>query len=179
MTWTEKDKILFSTINAFGEDHLEAQIQDASKKFVKLKRRPEFFVVVGYYDLDKNEFVWQNDMNKMSADFVKKGYMPLFKTNNTLNKLFKPVVKFDRKDMNVIPYLLEIINAKFSVIRFKGPKQYIYALTIVDDAKETFKYKDFDAAMFIYRNYDEIEKKYGANKVRKSATRKHIKKERV
>ena len=116
-------------------------------------------------------------MNKMTANFIKKGYKPLFKTDKTLKKLFKPVVKFDRKDMNVIPYLLEIVNAKFSVIRFKGPKEYIYALTIVDDAKETFKYDDFNAAMFIYRNYNEIEKKYGktskSHKIRKSSTRKH------
>ena len=29
MSWTKKDKILFSTLNVFGKEHLEAQIQDA------------------------------------------------------------------------------------------------------------------------------------------------------
>lgn len=181
MTWSKKDEVLFSTVNIFGKEHLEAQIEDASEKFTRLKKRPEFFVVFGYYDLNKDIFVWQNDMNNISYDFVKKSYMALFKSNETIKKLFQPLVKFDKKDMNVIPYLMEALNAQFSVIRFKGPSTYIYALTKVESVKETFKYEDFDGAMFIYRYFNEIDKKY-SNKHKKKknkSTRKNRRKERV
>jgi hypothetical protein len=108
--------------------------------------------------------------------------MPLFKSDETIKKLFQPVVKFDEKDMNVIPYLMEALNAKFSVIRFKSPTAYIYALTQIDDVKETFKYEDFDGAMFIYRYFNEIDKKYSnkhkRDKKRHNSTRRK-RKERV
>jgi hypothetical protein len=102
-------------------------------------------------------------MNKISYNFVKNGYMPLFNSDETIKKLFQPTIKFDRKDMNVIPYLMEALNAKFSVIRFKSPTAYIYALTIIDDVKETFKYDDFDAAMFIYRYFNKTDRKSSKN----------------
>jgi hypothetical protein len=158
MTWSERDKILFSTVNVFGKEHLEPQIEEASEKFLKLKKRPNFFVIFGYYNLNKDIFVWQNDMNKISYDMVKGNYMSLFKTDETVKKLFQPIVHFDKKDMNIIPYLMEALNARFSVIRFKGPTDYIYALTEVEDVKETFRYEDFDAAMFIYRFNNDFEK---------------------
>jgi hypothetical protein len=183
MTWSEKDEVLFNTINIFGKEHLEAQIEDASEKFSRLKQRPNFFVIFGYYNLDADIFVWQNEMNKISYDFVKNNYMSLFKSDETIKKLFKPAVKFTRKDMNVIPYLMEALNAQFNVVRFKSPTTYIYALTTVDDVKETFKYQELNDAMFIYRYLDEIDKKYGnkhkksKNKRRNSTRRKR--KERV
>lgn len=166
MSWSERDKILFSTVNIFGKEHLEKQIENASEKFLQLKKRPDFFVIFGYYNLKQNIFVWQNDMNTISYNFVKNGYMPLFKTDETLKKIFKPSVKFDQKDMNVIPYLMEALNAKFKVVRFKSPTDYIYALTIVDDVKETFNYDEFNAAMFIYRSYSILDKAY-SNKHKK------------
>jgi hypothetical protein len=175
MTWSERDNILFSTVNIFGKDHLEAQIENASKKFLQLKQRPNFFVIFGYYNLIQNIFVWQNDMNIISYDFIKNNYMPLFNTDKTIKKLFKSTVKFDEKDKNVIPYLMEALNNKFNVIRFKSQTDYIYALTIIDDVKETFKYEDFDAAMFIYRNYGILDKTY-SKKHRKPKKRNHTKK---
>ena len=162
MTWTKKDKILFTIINKFGKEHLEKQIKDASQKFSTLKKRPDFFTVFGYYNLDKNVFVWQNDMNKHILNFIKNGYMPLFESDSTLKMLFQPTVPFNKEDMNVIPYLMEILHAKFSVVRFKSPTNYIYALTVIDGIKETFKYEDFDAAIMLYRKHDELDKLYKA-----------------
>ena len=158
--WTEKDKVLFKTINIFGKKHLEKQINESSKKFATLKKRPEFFTIFGNYNLQKNEFVWLNDMNKASYKFVKDGYMPLFESKTTVKKLFQPVVRFSKEDMNVIPYLMEALNAKFSVVRFKGPNNYIYALTIIDGIEETFKYEEFDSAMMFYRKHDELDRLY-------------------
>lgn len=158
MTWSERDKILFSTVNIFGKEHLEAQIEEASEKFLTLKKRPNFFAIFGYYNLNKDIFVWQNDMNTISYDMVKGNYMSLFKTDETLKKLFQPIVHFEKKDMNVIPYLMEALNARFSVVRFKGPNDYIYALTQVEGVDETFKYEDLDAALFTYRMHNQLDK---------------------
>jgi hypothetical protein len=94
MPWTEKDKTLFRTINIFGKKHLEKQITESSKKFATLKKQPEFFIYFGKYNLQKNEFVWLNNMNNTSYNFVINGYMPLFESKVTLKKLFQPVVRF-------------------------------------------------------------------------------------
>lgn len=158
MTWSERDEILFSTVNIFGKEHLEAQIEEASEKFLTLKKRPNFFTIFGYYNLNKDIFVWQNDMNTISYDMVKGNYMSLLKTDETLKKLFQPIVHFEKKDMNVIPYLMEALNARFSVVRFKGPNDYIYALTQVEGVDETFKYEDLDAALFTYRMHNQLDK---------------------
>jgi hypothetical protein len=163
MTWTEKDEVLFSIINIFGKEHLEAQINDASEKFSRLKKRPDFFVIFGYYELKKDTYFWQNEMNKISYDFVKNNYMSLFNSDVTIKKIFQPEVKFNKKDMNVIPYFMKALNAKFQVIRFKSPTAYIYALTTIEGVKETFKYDDFDVAMIHYRFYNDLSK---ANKVK-------------
>ena len=157
--WTEKDKTLFTIVNNFGEKDLEIQIQQASDKFSQLKQRPDFFTIFGFYDLTKDEFVWQNKMNILSYDFSKK-YLPIFDSDETLKKLFEPIVKFDKKDMNVIPYLMEALNAEYSVVRFKSHTAYIYALVKLDDIKETFNFDEFDAALFFYRYYENIDKKY-------------------
>ena len=99
-------------------------------------------------------------MNKLSYNFVKGGYIPLFESKTTLKKLFQPVVRFSKEDMNVIPYLMEALNAKFSVVRFKSPTNYIYALTIIEGLEETFNYEEFDSAMMLYRKHDELDKLY-------------------
>lgn len=178
MTWSERDKILFSTVNIFGKEHLEAQIEEASEKFLTLKKRPQFFAIFGYYNLSKDVFVWQNDMNSISYDMVKTNYMPLFKTDETVKKLFQPTVHFDKKDMNVIPYLMEALNAKFSVVRFKGPNDYIYALTEVDGVNETFKYEEFDSALFTYRMYNQLDKML-KKKHKKQKNRRHTHKKKI
>ena len=157
--WTEKDKTLFTIVNNFGEKDLEIQIQQASDKFSQLKQRPDFFTIFGFYDLTKDEFVWQNKMNILSYDFSKK-YLPIFDSDETLKKLFEPIVKFDKKDMNVIPYLMEALNAEYSVVCFKSHTAYMYALVKLDDIKETFNFDEFDAALFFYRYYENIDKKY-------------------
>ena len=60
--------------------------------------------------------------------------------------------------MNVIPYLMEALNAQFSVVRFKSPSNYIYALTSINDIEESFKYEEFNDAMFLYRYFNTLDK---------------------
>ena len=57
MNWTKKDKCLFSIVNTFGKEHLESQIEEASEKFIKLKEYPNFFIIFGYYNLNKDIFL--------------------------------------------------------------------------------------------------------------------------
>lgn len=181
MNWSEKDKILFSIVNTFGKEHLESQIEEASEKFIKLKERPNFFVIFGYYNLNKDIFVWQNEMNTISYNMVKRNYISLFKTDETIKKLFQSIIHFDKDDMNIIPYLMEALNAKFNVVRFKGPTDYIYALTAVDSVKETFNYEEFDASMFIYRFYNDFQnvnkKRHNKHKNKTHHIRKNKQKE--
>ena len=182
MPWSEKDKVLFSIVNQFGEKYLEKQIENASAKFLTLKKRPNFFVIFGYYNLNNNVFIWQNKMNEISYDFVKKNYMTLFNTDKTIKKLFNPDVMFEEKNMNIIPYLMEALNAQFNVIRFKGPTDYIYALTSIDDIKESFKYDEFNDVMFLYRYFNRLDKNIKSkHKKRKNKrhTQKSKRKERV
>jgi hypothetical protein len=162
MSWTEKDKVLFSIVNSFGKKHLDRQIYEASKAYTQLKTKPEFFEIFGYYDLSKNIFVWQNNMNIQVSNFSKQ-YLPVFGSDETLKKLFRPVVKFDEKDMNVIPYLMDMLHGAFNVIRFKSKNAYVYALVRLNNIKETFKFDEFNAALFIYREHGKINKKYSRN----------------
>jgi hypothetical protein len=172
MSWTEKDKLLFSIVNKFGKKHLDSQIEAASKAYTQLKRKPDFFEIFGYYDLTKNVFVWQNNMNKMVSDFSKQ-YLSVFGSDDTLNKLFRPIVKFDKQDMNVIPYLMDILHGAFNVIRFKSQNAYVYALVKLDNIKETFDFKEFNGALFIYRQHSTINKKYSQHNRKNMRNKTH------
>jgi hypothetical protein len=81
--------------------------------------------------------------------------------------------------MNVIPYLMEALNAQFSVVRFKSPTAYIYALTKIEGIKETFNYEEFDSAMFIYRYFNKLNKKAATQhkKSKNNKTRRSKRKE--
>lgn len=160
MVWTERDKNLFTIVNQSGKYHLEKQIQKASDIFFTLKEQPKYFIIFGFYNLSKNVFVWLNGMNKISFEVVKQEYMDIFGTEETLNKLFKNEVYFDKEYMYVIPYLMEALNkwTNFNVVHFKNNDNYIYALTCIEGINKTFNLTIFEEALYYYRNYNEIKK---------------------
>jgi hypothetical protein len=51
----------------------------------------------------------------------------------------------------------------------------MYALVKLDDIKETFNFDEFDAALFFYRYYENIDKKYKSKqkKQRSKETKKN------
>lgn len=153
MNWTEKDKLLFSIIHTFFRDQIGAQIQTSSERFTSLKERPSFFTIFGYSDLGKNEFIWINNMNTISCSHSKK-YVSIFGSDETLKKLFEPRINFDTKYMNVIPYLMDLLNSNLSVIQFKSHNIIVYALVNLDVEKDTLNYEIFESSMFVYREYN-------------------------
>jgi hypothetical protein len=70
---------------------------------------------------------------------------------------------------------MEALNAKLSVVRFKSPTNYIYALTVIDGIEETFKYEEFDSAMMFYRKHDELDRLYKERRKKAKSTRKQSK----
>lgn len=155
MNWTKKDILLFNILNSFGEKYLETQINEASSVFAKMKVKPQY-IIFGYYSTKSDIFTWLNNMNNESLKLIKKGYISVFKTIETINKLCKSSIKLNRKYMNVIAYLLDIINASFRVVRFKKGDNYIYALAKLEGLKEIFNFDEFEKAMFIYRYSDKL-----------------------
>jgi hypothetical protein len=152
MNWTEKDNILFSIIHTFFRDQIGAQIQTSSELFKGLNKRPTFFSIFGYCDLQQNQFSWINNMNNICYLYSKK-YLPIFGSDETLKKLFQPNVFLDKKYINVIPHLMDLLNSKLSVVEFKSNNVVVYALVNLEVEKDSLNYEIFEPTMCIYREY--------------------------
>ena len=163
MTWIKKDLLLFNILNNFGKKYLEEQIVKASSTFAKLKVQPPY-VIFGYYSISNNSFNWLNNMNMESYKLIKKGYTSVFKSMDTVRKLCNPIVKLNTKYSNVIPYLLDIINAAFRVVRFKQGDNYVYALVKLEGLREIFNFDEFEQTMYMYRHFEALNKKTAAKK---------------
>ena len=155
MSWTEHDNVLFSIINTFGKESVEKQIVDNSNKLMALSKTPKLFVVFGIYDLKKSTFTWNNDSNNLTLNQIATNYAPVFGSLITVKKLCKPQVHLSKHNMNVIPYLVSILNKNLKVVRQIQPDKHIYALvSLTNSAKDTINFDKFDAAMWYYRNYN-------------------------
>ena len=167
MSWSKKDKVLFRILQEFGKSDLEAQIQASTRAFLVRKIPPSSVVPFGYYDKKHHEFVWLHGMNRRMERFVAEGYQPLFGEDRSWKKLFHATVPLSPMYQNVIPYLMEIVNARYRVVRLMHNGQEVYALVPLR-IKQTFSFDDFSQAMFLYRMDDAMEKKY-----HRRGTRKH------
>lgn len=167
MVWTKKDKVLFRILQDFGRSDLEAQIQRSTRIFLKYKTPPPSFMLFGYYDPKKQEFVWMNDMNRRMVRFIKGGYQPLFGSDTSWKKLFRSTVSLPSSYQNVIPYLMEILNARYRVVRLEDKGFPVYGLVSLEGVKQTFSFEEFKQVMFLYRMDDDLEKKYGSRHTKK------------
>ena len=174
MSWSKKDKVLFRILGEFGASDLEAQIQRSSRAFAAKKIPPSSVTVVGYYDPKRQEFVWLHDMNRKMEQFVAEGYQPLFGDDRSWKKLFRPTVRLPLAYQNVIPYFLEIVNARFRVVRLEDKGRHVYALVPLKGVKQTFSFDEFSQAMFLYRMDDAMEKKYPSRAREKTRKRKRV-----
>lgn len=164
MNWNDKDKCLFSIINQSGKYHLEKQIEDGSNIYFTLKNIPKYFIIFGYYNLEKNVFIWQNNMNNNFQEIVKREYINIFGSYSTLKKIFQNEVFFDKEYMNIIPYLMEALNQDYNVICIKSNNTYIYALTIIEKIRKTFNLGIFEEVLFYhYKNWNKNQR----NKIKK------------
>lgn len=171
MSWTKKDKVLFRILQEFGASDLEAQIRRSSRAFSARKTPPESVTIFGYYDTATQQFVWLNDMNRKLRRFIEEGYQPLFGDDTSWKKLFRQNVHLPLTYQNVIPYLMEIVNARYRVVRLSDQGRDVYALVTLKNVKQTFSFDDFSEAMFLYRMDDAMEKKYGAKTRTRTRTR--------
>jgi hypothetical protein len=162
MGWTKKDKVLFRIIQEFGDSDIEAQIQKSTEMFFQ---KPTTFTVFGYYDAAHHQFVWQQDMNRRMEQFIRGGYQPLFGSDRSWKKLFRSRVPLPPRYQNVIPYLMEMLNAQYRVIQFVHDGHDTYAFVELP-VKQTFSFDAFSNAMFLYRMDDEMEHKYGSKRQR-------------
>jgi hypothetical protein len=166
MNWSKKDRVLFRILQEFGESDLEAQIQASTRAFLVRKIPPSSVVPFGYYDKTHHEFVWLHGMNRQMERFIAEGYQSLFGEDRSWKKLFHATVPLSPMYQNVIPYLMEIVNARYRVVRLIHKGQEVYALVPLR-IKQTFSFDDFSQAMFLYRMDDAMEKKYHRRGTRK------------
>lgn len=172
MSWSKKDKVLFRILQDFGASDLEAQIQRSSRAFSARRIPPSSVTLFGYYDPKRQEFVWLHDMNRMMERFITEGYQPLFGDDTSWKKLFRPKVRLPTAYQNVIPYLLEIVNARYRVVRLSDNGRDVYALVPLQGIKQTFSFDAFSQAMFLYRMDDAMEKKYRTRTQKRRRTHK-------
>lgn len=159
MTWSERDEILFSICNIFGKEYFEKEINQITKRFLQTKKKPEFVALFGIYNPKNKTFYWQNNINNITLDLIKNNYISVFDNISTVKKLCKPVVKMDNKYLNenTIPYLLDIVNAKFRVVRYVQNGLILYTLISVEKPIATgFTFKEFDISMLHYRAYKQL-----------------------
>ena len=161
MAWSKKDRLLFHLINEAGKRYFKRQVHLATATFMKAKVKPNL-VFFGTYNLSTRTFHWLNQMNEITLDYIRKGYMSVFGSDETIVKLCQPSVPLDLKDRNVIPYLIDIVNAAYSVVRFEKGKERIFAMTKLD-LPDTFDFEQFNNSMFIYRTFHVYERKTRRN----------------
>jgi hypothetical protein len=78
---------------------------------------PPFFPIGFYYNKEK-EFRYYKNINEILLDHIKKyNFMDII--GNTVNKLFKNVVKINNNEHLIIPCLLGIVNPAFNVVKFE------------------------------------------------------------
>ena len=106
--WNKKDKLLFNIINKFGN-------KNAIKK---LKGDTPGVNPIGLYDNGK--FIWFEDMNKILYSFIKKHYLSVFRTTDTIKKLCQHTITLDNKDQYVIPFIYQLLNKQFTVVCLEG-----------------------------------------------------------
>jgi hypothetical protein len=103
-------------------------------------------------------------MNQIMKRFMEEGYQSLFGSDVSWKKLFNNKVSLPSNYKYIIPYLMEIVNSRYRVIRFVENKKDVYAFVDIKNTKQTFSYHDFYLDMFLYRIDDKLEKKYGSTK---------------
>jgi hypothetical protein len=166
MTWTKKDLLLLDLINEFGKRYGCKQAAATFAALTKAKVKPpinEF----GSYDPSTHVFRWRNDVNIVTLDMIRNHYMSVFGSDETIKKLFHPVVPLDGRYQSVIPYLMDILNAAFHVIRMQKGKESVYALVKIN-VHNFIDFDRFEQTLLVYRQYDA----FSTRAVKKRTTKK-------
>jgi hypothetical protein len=145
--WTHKDKLLFHIIEKYGRQNENSK--KVVETFRKRKNKPDV-TLFGVYDKPSETFYWTNGMNEITLNMVNTHYQEVFGSNETIVKLCKPVVRLEQKYHCVIPYLMDILNAAFSVLPVQRGEQMMFGLVKLG-LQDDFDFNAFDGAMGAYR----------------------------
>jgi hypothetical protein len=76
---------------------------------------------IGLYDIDKQEFKYHNQVNKVLLGHILKRYniKDIFGSDATIKKIFKDTVKMTPMEQNIIPCLISIFHPSLNVVKFE------------------------------------------------------------
>jgi hypothetical protein len=168
--WTKKDKLLFSIVNHYGNAYLQRNGQQIMKTFQMKQAIADQF---GYYDKIHNTFHWLQGINKIIYKLSMTHYFSVFGSKETIRKLCQPTVHIEPPHQYVIPYLVQFLNAAFSVIPFHEGNRTVYGMTRLG-IKDSFDFGAFNASMGAYRLYglEQTKHKKHANVKRRRSSRR-------
>jgi len=147
--WTKKDKLLFSILNYYGDIYLQKNGEHIMKTFQRKQAIADQF---GYYDKIHNTFHWMQGIHRITYKLLTTHYLHVFGSKETIRKLCQPVVPLEPSYQFVIPYLVQFLNAAFSVIPFHEGDRTVYGMTRLG-IKDSFDFDAFNSSMGAYRRY--------------------------
>jgi hypothetical protein len=76
---------------------------------------------IGLYDINKQEFSYHNQVNKVLLGHILKRYniKDIFGSDATIKKIFKDTVKMTPMEQNIIPCLISIFHPSLNVVKFE------------------------------------------------------------
>jgi len=169
MIWTKKDRLLLNIIVEFGNQSIRTT--DAANAFSRATIKPQIDEF-GSYDPSTHIFRWRNGMNTTMLDMIRNHYMSVFGSDKTLVKLFRPTVHLEARYQFVIPYLMDILNAAFHVIRMRHGSHIIYGLVKIN-VPNSIDFDRFEQALMVYRHT------FTKRATRKRVTRKRTTRRRM
>jgi len=169
MIWTKKDRLLLDLIIEFGNQSIRTT--NAAIAYSKAIVKPQIDEF-GSYEPSTHIFRWRNGINTMMLDMVRTHYMNVFGSDETLVKLFRPSIYLEARYQFVIPYLMDILNAAFHVIRMRRGSQIIYGLVKID-VPNSIDFNRFEQALMMYRHT------FTKQVTRRRATKKRVTRRRM
>ena len=136
------------------------------------------FIPIGFYDKNKNEFIYKNMININLLEHIQKYYNlnDIFGSDSTIKKLFSNIVEINSKDHLVIPCLISIMNPAFNVVKISlsdAKGKIMYALVKLN-IECKFDYDNFLKEMSVNKFISDYSKLYDTKK--KKPSKKIIKK---
>jgi hypothetical protein len=183
MDYTNEDLLFFSIILKSCRETYEKVITDSlsyklylTKDIIDLKKTKikvidktnkishKQIIPFGFYDEKKKIFSWYKCMKKDFYDhLIISGIKKTFDSLETIDKLFLDEVIIDKKNHNVIPYVMAVFNPNFNVIRFQALDAIIYAFVKLD-IEDNMNFDNFIETVSIYNIAIGIrDKKYNSN----------------
>ena len=169
MNYTDEDLLLFNIILKSCRETYEKVINDSlsykldlTKDIIDFKKSKikvidknnkisyKEIIPFGFYNEKQTKFSWYKFIKKDFYDhLIISGIKQTFDSLETIDKLFLDEVIIDKKNHNVIPYIMAVFNPNFNVIRFQAVDATIYAFVKLD-IKDNLNFDNFMEMASIY-----------------------------